>query len=187
MGFYACSVTIATHNNKTRMHSSRMHTARSLPYRGDSVQEGWSLSRGSLSGGSLSGRPPPTVNRITFSQLRLRVVTRHFNWVSTALLPPVQDYIVESGRRRVPVHWDLSWTSLNMSRPKTKALYRGEGAMYCTGIISGQTDRTENTTFATPLVGGKKLSTLKKPTQPDSRKSRKKHSRLLLFYKQSNI
>ena len=63
------------------MHSSRMRTGRSLPYKGVSVQgvslsrgglcSGWgSLSRGYLSGGSLSGagslsRRPP-VNRMTY-------------------------------------------------------------------------------------------------------------------------
>ena len=52
----------------TRIHSSRMHTARSLPYRGDVSVRGGSLSRG---WGSLSGRPlpgqrlPPPVNRMT--------------------------------------------------------------------------------------------------------------------------
>ena len=53
------------------MHSSKMYTAHSLPYRGVSVQRGSVL--GSLSGESLSGRLPSPVNR----QMPVKILPCH--------------------------------------------------------------------------------------------------------------
>ena len=88
---------------KTRMHSSRMSSARSLPCRGVSVQRslsggppGRNMGSGSQTGSDIIQRTPPPVNRITHKSKNITLLQtsivggtrKHSSGMHTACLPP---------------------------------------------------------------------------------------------------